>query len=1258
VSAPLICSATESWIELLDGDLSPDQWARYERHLETCTACQQRLDRVEALTAPLKRLGREVGDPTVAPRDHTLSHFLDRMREVKSPLGIPPVEPTDLYFLQPADRPDLLGTLGQYEVQEVIGQGGMGLVLKAIDPPLHRAVAIKVLAPALAGSAMARQRFRREAQAAAAVCHEHVVTLHGVHETDGLPYLVMQYIAGESLQARLDRTGPLELLEIVRIGHQTASGLAAAHAQGLIHRDIKPANLLLENGLARVKITDFGLARMVDDVALTQNGVVAGTPEYMAPEQARGEAVDHRSDLFSLGGVLYAMCTGMPPFRASSAVAVLRRVSDEAPTPIRSLDPGVPPWLEAFIMRLLAKDPAERFQSAAEVAALLEGYLAHLRQPAVVPAPEQPPAPADIRLALSQPECPSWRARWRRGLLAALVLLTALGPGIAYWLGGAGNPAAQSDKEQKVFRQDFHGRKVDDRFWSYEPPGAEEHMKEEREGLRITVPRGDSTDNWRTVGLSTKFPVHGDCEITVSYELLRADSPPEGSGYLAAGVSLLAMADTPGRDAALLGRFNRADGQLYLCQKIFTDTAGKRQYPTRTSPTAARSGKLRLVRRGDIVTYLAADGEAGVFREISQFKLVASDLANVRVAAEFHDSVDVRIHDFEIRAFDLPTDGPGLPNSDAPQEPARKGWLATGAILGMIVLGSIALGLWLYLRQRRDTETMPVAPRLPASPRAIRPDRPTPPRGPITRNRLLAATALIAVVGLLIAIWASGDRSKDAREVNQGDGGAGAVSAGPTKSIEPVNGLVCLLVNKKSGRCLSIADGSTQPGAKIVQGPTLAQAGATERWRLLGSGKTFRLRNEASRLVVEIGSANREPGVQAIQSHDQATATHQHWTFEPVEDAYILRAGHSNLVLSIGEGSEQSGARAVQRDCVPGVLEEVWELRPTGTPRQHLAFDFRAGIQNFPSLVLAGPNVDEVAKTDAQGLRVTIPAGMADTRPVVVELEKRMRGDFEIALSYELIAVGKPVPRYGAGVMMLVGFHSPSPLNARLGRSRQLTGEQFGAHKLVTGPDGKEKYVNNAHRSATRSRGKLRLVRNGSTLHYQVAEDGDNWMRIQSVEIGTDDVKTVQLHCFTMYTPIALDVRLIELTIDADEFPNGMGSERVATGATIPEVPPETEKKGWLAGTVILGLLMALSLGGWLFLRPRRRAGQEPPDAVEMKQPSKPVEAARPIFAQCSECETKLKARADWAGKKVKCPKCGKAVVVPAIKTSDAGGAT
>ncbi len=312
----------------------------------------------------------------------------------------------------------------------------MGVVLKAFDPALDRQVAIKVMAAAVAGSATARRRFTREAKAAAAVCHEHIVPVHGVHEEDGLPYLVMQYVAGESLQSRLDRTGPLEIVEIVQVGLQTALGLAAAHARGLIHRDVKPANLLLqatEEPLAKprsgkeerqeaetshsqdppasslaslrlreksspviVKITDFGLARMIDDVALTQAGLVAGTPEYMAPEQSRGESLDSRADLFSLGSVMYAMSTGLPPFRASTVMGVIHKLNEELPTPIRELNANVPAWLEAFIARLMEKDPHARFHSAAEAAELLEGYLAHLRQPSSVPAPDLTTRPSGI----------------------------------------------------------------------------------------------------------------------------------------------------------------------------------------------------------------------------------------------------------------------------------------------------------------------------------------------------------------------------------------------------------------------------------------------------------------------------------------------------------------------------------------------------------------------------------------------------------------------------------------------------------------------------------------------------------------------------------------------------------------------------------------------------------------------------------------------------------------------------------------------
>src|SRR5262249_3954855 len=161
------------------------------------------------------------------------------------------------------------------------------------------------------------------------------------------------------------------------IGMQTAAGLAAAHAQGLIHRDIKPANILLENGVERVKITDFGLARAVDDASLSSSGVITGTPQYMAPEQAPRHQVDHPAGLFSLGGGLYALCPGRSPFRASSTMAVLKRVCEDEPRPVQWVNPEVPDWLAAIIEKLHAKDPADRFQSAQEVADLLSQHLAH-----------------------------------------------------------------------------------------------------------------------------------------------------------------------------------------------------------------------------------------------------------------------------------------------------------------------------------------------------------------------------------------------------------------------------------------------------------------------------------------------------------------------------------------------------------------------------------------------------------------------------------------------------------------------------------------------------------------------------------------------------------------------------------------------------------------------------------------------------------------------------------------------------------------
>ncbi len=285
----------------------------------------------------------------------------------------------ELGFLSPSKRPDSLGRIGHYEVLQVLGKGGFGIVFRAFDDVLQRVVAIKVMAPQLAATSPARKRFLREARTSAAVRHENVVQVYEVAEQP-LPYLAMEFIPGETLQQKVDRNGPLEVSETLRIGRQIAEGLAAAHATDLIHRDIKPANVLIEGGPAqRVKITDFGLARAADDASISQSGIIAGTPMYMAPEQALGYKLDQRADLFSLGSVLYQMVSGRAPFRANSTLAVLKRVADDTPRAIREIIPETPPWLCAIIEKLHAKNPDERYQSAREVADVLADCEAQLK---------------------------------------------------------------------------------------------------------------------------------------------------------------------------------------------------------------------------------------------------------------------------------------------------------------------------------------------------------------------------------------------------------------------------------------------------------------------------------------------------------------------------------------------------------------------------------------------------------------------------------------------------------------------------------------------------------------------------------------------------------------------------------------------------------------------------------------------------------------------------------------------------------------
>jgi hypothetical protein len=257
--------------------LTEQQEERLADHLAECAHCRATLESLAGSRDDWTRIESALRDErpadnvTVAESDSGLS-------------GSRFIADFAVDFLEPAGDTDALGRLGNIEIREIIGHGGNGIVLKGFQAELNRLVAAKVMAPHLATSAAARRRFAREAQATAAIVHPSVMPILSVNSEGRLPYLVMPYVDCESLQQRIDREGALPTIDVLRIGMQVARGLAAAHAQGLVHRDVKPANILLEKGVDRVMLTDFGLARAADDASLTRSGVIAGTPQYMSPD--------------------------------------------------------------------------------------------------------------------------------------------------------------------------------------------------------------------------------------------------------------------------------------------------------------------------------------------------------------------------------------------------------------------------------------------------------------------------------------------------------------------------------------------------------------------------------------------------------------------------------------------------------------------------------------------------------------------------------------------------------------------------------------------------------------------------------------------------------------------------------------------------------------------------------------------------------------------------------------------------------------
>jgi serine/threonine-protein kinase len=313
----------------------------------------------------------------------------------------------------------------RYEVEELVGTGGMSSVYRAHDRLLDRKVALKVLHQQYSEDSDYVERFRREARAVAALSHPNIVTVIDRGEHEGRQFIVFEYIDGENLKGLIGRRGPAPVVTALELAMQIARGLSFAHQQGLVHRDVKPQNILL-NGDGQAKVTDFGIARSLDvQHGMTQTGTVLGTSDYIAPEQAQGQRVDEHTDVYSLGVVLYEMLTNEVPFPGENFVAVAMRHINEEPPAIRDKRPDVSPRLEAAVQRAMAKRPEDRFPTMADFCRELEANLAEAQGGTAAVAPAPPPA---------RPRAPRRQGANPWPIVLALLVLIAIGAAIALLL--------------------------------------------------------------------------------------------------------------------------------------------------------------------------------------------------------------------------------------------------------------------------------------------------------------------------------------------------------------------------------------------------------------------------------------------------------------------------------------------------------------------------------------------------------------------------------------------------------------------------------------------------------------------------------------------------------------------------------------------------------------------------------------------------------------------------------------------------------
>ena len=459
------------------GLLSENALDQMADHLEECPQCAAAVQRYDSCSDALLAAIRDASPPA---------------RDASSLVGNPP-SPTlpirqsatsvaRFSFLLPPAQPDELGRFGNYRVLRLIGAGGMAYVFHAEDIALNRPVALKIAKPELHIDAERLQRFIREARMVARIKHENLVAVYQAGQEGGVLYLAMELLTGEGLDSWLNRQDRPSLADILRLGREIAAGLAVVHQHGLIHRDIKPANIWLEAPGQHVRILDFGLARAVDDDAnLTVEGAVIGTPAYMSPEQASGAKVDVRSDLFSLGCVLYRMGAGVKPFQAENTLAALSALAVQVPAALHDRNPSLPRPLSDLVMQLLAKAPEDRPPSAAVVLQRLEQIEQGLASSvAGEPTVANPPVDAPPAAPTPPTKAAPSRRRWLTvgaslgfAVIAVLAIQQLLGP--AAWFSPPSSESTPPEADWpdpppgSVFLKDLEPVEIEN--WPFTPPG-------------------------------------------------------------------------------------------------------------------------------------------------------------------------------------------------------------------------------------------------------------------------------------------------------------------------------------------------------------------------------------------------------------------------------------------------------------------------------------------------------------------------------------------------------------------------------------------------------------------------------------------------------------------------------------------------------------------------------------------------------------------------------------------------------------------